>query len=195
MARRLCKAHGARDTRTVHKVAEVALHLADHIRAEFRAWIEHGKEEAVHLKGGIQPFAYEANRCHELRESLKGIVLTLHGDEDCIGNCKGAHRHEAKGGWGVHQHDLGVPCRTQPNRELALAACIVASELQIDTGKIGRSRHKEEVRHGGGLGKLPGALTVHEQVIGGRSARGGREAEAAGQVPLRVKVYKEHTPP
>ena len=147
MAWRLRQAYRTRHAGSIDQITEVALHLAHHVTAKFRAGIKHGQEEAVHLQGGVEPLAHEADRSHELREPLKGVVLALHGHKHPISDCEGAYRDQAKRRRGVNKDHLSVPGLPQARCKLALAALITRCELNIDPREVSGARDKHEVRN------------------------------------------------
>jgi hypothetical protein len=173
----------------------VAFHLAHHVTAKFRAGIKHGQEEAIHLQGGVEALAHEANGGHELREPLEGVVLALHGNKHGISDREGAYGDQAERRGSVNEDYLGVPSLPQARGKLALTTLVPRGELNVDPSEVGRARNERKVRNRGRLGELRGWSTPYEEVIGGRCPLRKGESEAAGEVSLRVKVDHKHATP
>ena len=189
MARRLGKAHIARNNRRIHLAGEVALDLLGDLHGEVGAPIEHRQQHTLQLQPRVHAAAHDAHGVHQIGKALERVILALHGHEQGVRRAQRVERQQLERGRTVDENVVVVGGENVERLLEPELAVRQVDHLNARAGqRLGGGQHVAVARgDDGGLH----IRAVDEHVVDALR-HGLVHAHAGGGVRLRVKVAQQH---
>ena len=164
--------------------------LIGHLQGEVGATVVHGEDDPFHLKMAVQVTGAELDAGHQIRDSLQGVVFTLHRDQDPVRSHERIDRQQLKRGGTVDADVVVVTVELIQRFFQNIFALFRVDQLHRGGGELlARGNHIPILgMYHAGLGRNG----ADQHIVGVRAAAFGH-AHAGTRVALRITVDQQNT--
>src|SRR5262245_1929030 len=185
---RFAEPHVARDHGSIDPLRKKAPRLLEHLLREIEAIVVHRQKNALDLERWIETLLHEPDRAEELRQSLEGVVLALHRDENRLGTREGVHREKAERRWRVDDDEVETILDPRQRFFETELSALHVDELDFGGGETLAGRDKAEPGHFGFEKHVLDREVGRQDLVDPAADLDGRMAETAPGISLGIEI-------